>query len=198
VTILKTRVSRNSWRFKCDFSILGRLLYRPRMEKSHLECHELLFPCTAKLNYPASAGLNNEKSRKRRDRGVSSVISPFLGGKDSCHFRRFFLCGRSVRCHQAEWPCSDQVDAFIHGTWLIHTWDMNSIDHAGNTTYPSVTWPIHIYPDSCNSCILPPRYIINVCVTVMRVNRLAHLCQDPFTDFDTHAYCCKRDLMYHH
>jgi len=55
------------------------------MQKSHLKRHELLFSRTAKLNYHASAGLNHEKSSKRRVRGVSSAISPFLGDETPLH-----------------------------------------------------------------------------------------------------------------
>jgi len=41
--------------------------------------HELLFSRTVSLNYPASARLNHSKHGKRRVRGVSNAISPFLG-----------------------------------------------------------------------------------------------------------------------
>jgi len=60
---------------------------RPRMQKSHLKRHELFFSRTLDLNYPASssAGLNHQKSSKRGVRGVSSAISPFLGGPGTLH-----------------------------------------------------------------------------------------------------------------
>jgi len=50
------------------------------MEKSQLKRHELVFSRTALLNYPALAGLTHLKHGKRRVCGVSSAISPFLGG----------------------------------------------------------------------------------------------------------------------
>ena len=48
-------------------------------QKSHMKRHELLFSRTVSLNYPASARLNHSKHGKRRVRGVSNAISPFLG-----------------------------------------------------------------------------------------------------------------------
>jgi len=52
------------------------------MEKSHLKRHELLFSRTVKSNYPASAGLNHQKSSKRGVRGIYTAMSPFLCGKE--------------------------------------------------------------------------------------------------------------------
>ena len=52
-------------------------------KKSHLRRHNFLYSRTAKLNYPASAGLNHQKSGKRGVRGVSSAIAPFLNGMDT-------------------------------------------------------------------------------------------------------------------
>jgi len=65
-----------------------RLNIRPRMDKSHSKCHKLLFSRTAKLNYPAPAGLNHPKSSKRSVRGVSSANSPFLGGSSRSRFKK--------------------------------------------------------------------------------------------------------------
>jgi len=55
-------------------------LPRPRMKKSHLKRHKLVFSRTFQLKYATFAGLNHKKSSKKGVCGVSSVISPFLGG----------------------------------------------------------------------------------------------------------------------
>jgi len=60
---------------------------------------------TANLNWPASAGLNHWQSNKRGVRGVSSAISPFLGG-DVC----FKFCCLSC----AKWA----HQSLNHNCWL--------------------------------------------------------------------------------
>jgi len=50
------------------------------MEKSQSKRHKLFFSRTDKLNYLAFAGLNHLNYGKRRVRGVSSTISPLMGG----------------------------------------------------------------------------------------------------------------------
>jgi len=55
---------------------------RLSMQISHLKRHELLFSHTLRLNCLASAVLKHYKYSKRGVGGISSVISPFLGGGD--------------------------------------------------------------------------------------------------------------------
>jgi len=64
-------------------SLVADLQDRTKIQKSHLQRHELLFSRAAKLKYPASAGLNHQKSSKRGVRGDSSAISQFLGGLET-------------------------------------------------------------------------------------------------------------------